>query len=379
MSRPRRPRLKHPLVRVFERAVESLCTALNPSSTRHYNETVHNFLRYLAAAHPEVKRLDQLRRDPHILGWMSRLRSRKPPLATTTCIGRLIALRCVFNELAWSNQQFELARLIRREDIPRAPQRLPRPLTNEQDQTLQQEFLRRNDLGGNVFLLLRHTGMRIGEGADLSYDCLRSPQPDEWAIHVPLGKLKTERMVPIDASVAELVQRLRFFRSLDPLHADGRLLARPSSKNALVRQLRDYLHQVCFSLGLSTLIVPHQFRHTYATEMLRAGVSFPVLMKLLGHTNPEMTMRYVDVALTDLQREFHQARSNPKYLIPQPKLSTPLLRAGIDGVIDSLLAAQHILEMFRRPLPEGIPRTCLDRISNRLTKILHEVHKLRTP
>jgi hypothetical protein len=113
--------------------------------------------------------------------------------------------------------------------------------------------------------------------------------------------------------------------------------------------------------------------------MLRAGVSFPVLMKLLGHTNPEMTMRYVDVALTDLQREFHQARSNPKYLIPQPKLSTPLLRAGIDGVIDSLLAAQHILEMFRRPLPEGIPRTCLDRISNRLTKILHEVHKLRTP
>ena len=33
--------------------------------------------------------------------------------------------------------------------------------------------------------------------------------------------------------------------------------------------LRDYLHQVCHSLGLSTRIVPHQFRHTYATEMLR--------------------------------------------------------------------------------------------------------------
>ena len=113
--------------------------------------------------------------------------------------------------------------------------------------------------------------------------------------------------------------------------------------------------------------------------MLRAGVSFPVLMKLLGHTNPEMTMRYVDVALTDLQREFHQARSHPKYLIPQPKPSTPLLRAGIDGVIDSLLAAQHVLEMFRRPLPKGFPRTCLDRLSNRLTKILHEASKLRTP
>jgi hypothetical protein len=32
-------------------------------------------------------------------------------------------------------------------------------------------------------------------------------------------------------------------------------------------------------------------------------------MKLLGHTSPEMTMRYLDVALTDLQREFQRARS----------------------------------------------------------------------
>jgi hypothetical protein len=119
-------------------------------------------------------------------------------------------------------------------------------------------------------------------------------------------------------------------------------------------------------------------RHTYATEMLRADVSFPVLMKLLGHTNPEMTMRYVDVALTDLQREFQQARSNPKYLVPQPKPSPTQLRAGLDGVVDSLLTAQHVLEMFRRPLPKGASRTCLDRLSNRLTKILHEARKLRT-
>ena len=110
--------------------------------------------------------------------------------------------------------------------------------------------------------------------------------------------------------------------------------------------------------------------------MLRAGVSFPVLMKLLGHTNPEMTMRYVDVALTDLQREFHQARSKPKYLIPQPKAASPKSRAGIDGVIDSLLAAQHVLEMFRRPLPKGTQRSHLDRLSNRLSKLLAHIKRL---
>ena len=67
-----------------------------------------------------------------------------------------------------------LAHLIRREDIPRPPQRLPRALTAQQDQLIQQELLRRNDLPANVFLLLRHTGMRIGECVDLSYDCLRN-------------------------------------------------------------------------------------------------------------------------------------------------------------------------------------------------------------
>ena len=87
------------------------------------------------------------------------------------------------------------------------------------------------------------TGMRIGECADLSFDCLRPAGPDQWAIHVPLGKLKTERMVPGDAFVRDLVHRLRFFRSLDPLPADGRLIARPGSKVAIVVQLRDYLHR----------------------------------------------------------------------------------------------------------------------------------------
>ena len=379
MNRARRPPLQHPLVPVFDRVVDSFSAALSPDTTRHYRGTARNFLGYLAADHPQVQRLEQLRREPHILGWMSRLRSQVRPLSTASYINQLIALRSLFNELACTQQLAALAHLIRREDFPRPPQKLPRPLTAQQDQLLQQEFLHRNDLGGNVFLLIRHTGMRIGECVDLSCDCLRSTGPDQWAIHVPLGKLKTERMVPVDSSVCELVQRLAFFRFLDPLPAEGWLLARPGSKEALVRQLRDYLHQVCHALGLSTRIVPHQLRHTYATEMLRAGVSFPALMKLLGHSSPEMTMRYLDVALTDLQREFQLARSQPRHLVPQPKLPSTRLRSGLDGVIDSLLAAQHVLEMFRRALPHGPSRSCLDRLSNRLTKILSEARKLHTP
>ena len=33
-------------------------------------------------------------------------------------------------------------------------------------------------------------------------------------------------------------------------------------------------------------------RHSYATEMLRLGVSLPALMQLLGHEDISMTLRY---------------------------------------------------------------------------------------
>ena len=379
MNRARRPPLQHPLTGLFDRAVDSLTAALNPDTARHYRSAASNFLRYLSAVHPNVNSLTLLHRQSHVLGWMSHLRSQASPLTTASYINLLLMLRCIFNELAYTHQLFDLTLLIRSDDIPRVPQRLPRPLTMEQDQLLQQEFLRRNDLGGNVFLLIRHTGMRIGECADLTTDCLRSTSPNQWAIHVPLGKLKTQRLVPVDSFVCNIVQRLRFFRSLEELPDDGRLLARPHQKDALIRQLRDYLHQVCHAIGLSTRIVPHQFRHTYATEIMRAGVSFPVLMKLLGHTDPEMTMRYLDVALTDLQREFQLTQSKPRHLIPQAKTPPSRLRFGLDGVIDSLQVSQHVLEMYRRNVADHSARRLLARLARRLAKILTETTKLTLP
>ena len=379
MNRPRLPPLRHPLARLFERALDSVGAALHPDTIRHYRGTIRNFLTYLGTEHPRVSRLDHLRRDPHILGWLAHLRSQTPPLAIGSCINLLIHLRGVLAELAWTEQKPDLDHLLRPEDIPRLPHRLPRPLTAQQDQQLQQELLRRNDLGANAFLLIRHTGMRIGECADLAYDCLHSTGPDQWAIHVPLGKLKTERMVPVDSFVCELVHRLRFFRSLDLLPTDGLLLPRPHTKEALVRQLRDYFHQVCHSLGLPVRIVPHQLRHTYATEMLRSGVGLPAVMKLLGHDSPDMTLLYLQIAIPDLQREFHLARSHPRHLVPQPKTAAPSLCDGLDGLIQSMLGSQHLMEMFRRSLPPDGPRLQLGRLANRLTKLIAELRTLTQP
>ena len=379
MNRSRRAPVPHTLADLFARAVDSIGAPLSAASLLQYRGTARNFLAYLGEQHPSVCSLDQLRRDPHILDWLTRLRSQTPPLAAATYISRILFLRCILRELADTAQFPELGRLLRREDLPRAPQRLPRSFTAEQDQLLQRELLRRNDLAANVFLLLRHTGMRIGEAADLSSDCLHSCGPDQWAIHVPLGKLKTERMVPVDSSVCELVKRIRFFRSFDPKPDNGLLLISPSrSREAMIREWRCYFHEVAAAVGITKRVVPHQLRHTYASEMLRSGVSLAVIMKLLGHTSPDMTMLYLDIASPDLQREFQLARSQPRHLTPQPKTNFASSRDGLDGIADSLLVAQHHLEMFRRTLPEARPRRCLARLSNRLTKILSELRKLAT-
>jgi integrase len=88
--------------------------------------------------------------------------------------------------------------LIRREDFPQLPQYLPRPLPPQDDQLLRDELRRTDDLPANALLLTRVTGIRIGECIALALDCLRQVGPDQWALHVPLGKLHTERLVPVD-------------------------------------------------------------------------------------------------------------------------------------------------------------------------------------
>lgn len=51
---------------------------------------------------------------------------------------------------------------------------------------------------------------------------------------------------------------------------------------------------------------PHRFRHTFATDMVRAGISLPALMKLMGHSGINTTMRYVELSAHDVRKEFER-------------------------------------------------------------------------
>jgi integrase len=63
---------------------------------------------------------------------------------------------------------------------------------------------------------------------------------------------------------------------------------------------------------------PHRFRPTFATDMVRAGISLPALMQLMGHADIETTMHYVQVSPQDLYLQY--ARAAAQCIHPQPRI-----------------------------------------------------------
>ena len=205
-------------------------------------------------------------------------------------------------------------------------------------------------------------------------------EPDSREIclcfHVPLGKLKTERWVPVDSAVCQIVEHLRTLRSPTST-SDPFLLPRNRARETLIRRVRAAFRDAVAAVGITGQLVPHQNRHTYATEMLRSGVGLPALMRLLGHASPEMTLQYLKITQPDLQREYHQALSHPRHLVPSRTL--PLAsstRADLPTLLLAMDAAQSILQMICRTLPDGPHRRLLARVSRRLAKILIQLRSL---
>ena len=59
--------------------------------------------------------------------------------------------------------------------------------------------------------------------------------------------------------------------------------------------------------GALKRVHPHLLRHSFCTNMIVQGVSLPIVQKLMGHNDIEVTMNYVHMSIDEVAKEYHKA------------------------------------------------------------------------
>lgn len=205
--------------------------------------------------------------------------------------------------------------LLRAEDLPKIPSYLPRPFPPEIDRELQRRFRSADTVFGSALFLMRRSGMRIGELVRLEPRCLDEDLHGHVFIKVPLGKLDNERLVPLDDEARQVAEQLHQLYS-----NDAPFLIEPHRcRDWVIEKLRETLADAAQGLDIPGPIVSHRLRHTYATELLNAGMSLVGIMKLLGHRSLRMTMRYAAVTQETVVKDYFSAiaKLSSRYELPE--------------------------------------------------------------
>jgi site-specific recombinase XerD len=204
----------------FVAYLERLRATLAPATVCGRATALGYFGGHLAKVDPALGSVADLDRRRHIETYLTAVAhaTRQVDGAPTTVEerrGRVIAVHCFLNDIGqWGWPEAPNRRLIFARDTPRRPQPLPRYLPAEADRRLTETLTRSTEtLAANALLLARATGLRIGELVDLELDCVHEvPGQGAW-LKVPLGKLATERMVPLDEHSVAIVDRIAAARS----------------------------------------------------------------------------------------------------------------------------------------------------------------------
>ena len=300
------------------------------------SELAH-FGRFLAANHPDLTTFADLDRRRHVEPYLSAVAAAVnhrtgEPIAISSRRTRIQAVARMLDAMAeWGWEEAPTRRLVFDRDSPRLPRPLPRYLPPDADRRLIDALeASPNRLRADALLLARATGMRIGELVDLELDCVHEvPGQGAW-LKVPLGKLATERMVPLDDDTVALVDRIVQHRSPGrPLRhpRTGKLvefLLTHQGRRLSADTLRTELHRAAVDAGLDD-VVPHQLRHTFATALVNAGCSLQALMAMLGHVSAEMSLRYGRLFDATVRADYDRALTLAKdRLGPVMPESTPV-------------------------------------------------------
>ena len=289
-----------------------------------------HFGRHLAAVDPGLDSLAGLDRQRHIETYLAAtavataLRGGQP-IGAGEQRNRIITLgRFLAGITEWQWPDAPARRLVFTRDIPKLPRPLPRYLPADADRLIGEALeASPNRLFADALLLARATGARIGELLDLEIDCVHEvPGTGAW-LKIPLGKLDSERMVPLDDDTVALIDRIAATRS------PGRPLKHPKTgrpaeflfthfgKRVSAQALRDELARACEAAGMPKA-TPHQLRHSWATALINAGCSLQALMVMLGHTSAAMSLRYARLFDATVRADYEHALAQAKTILTVP-------------------------------------------------------------
>jgi integrase/recombinase XerD len=175
--------------------------------------------------------------------------------------------------------------------VIKRPKRRPRPFASVTREKL--EALELAPVDAVIRGLLFHAGLRVSEVCGLLVrDVEFGAHEHDGAIRV-LGKGNKERVIPL---TAELWHHLRDYMlahsAID--HLDACVLtwglARPFSRRMIERKTRMWGR----AAKVDDRVIPHKFRHSFATRLLDRGADLRQIQELMGHADLNTTAGYLD-------------------------------------------------------------------------------------
>jgi len=185
------------------------------------------------------------------------------------------------------------------------PKRIPTPLSVDQVAQFWSGFRTARDMAIVGLMLLQ--GLRSKEVIALNCEDVQFAE-SRICVH---GKGNKVRLLPLAADTARLLEhylRLEWPAGCGPalfVSLKGRARGTRITPAGL-RSLFRY-HRVISGVSSAH---PHRFRHTFASDMVRAGISLPALMNLMGHANISTTMVYVHISPRDVMEQYARAVAN---------------------------------------------------------------------
>jgi site-specific recombinase XerD len=301
---------------------------LRPGTLSGITNSLACFGEFLSEHHPDVTSTSDLERR-HIEEFCQWVPTRPwrggkgqgRQIASSAAAHNVTTVRTFLDDIsAWGWAEAPVRQIMFASDLPHQPRPLPRALSPDIDAALMAAVASLDDpITRTGLVIIRATGIRVGELVDLELDCVVDYRANGSWLRVPLGKLATERTVPLEAVTITALDEwiaLRGTQRAIPHPRHGRptdfLFVEHGQRPPTARFRRD-LAKAIRSAGLfepggdPIRITPHQLRHTFATGLANAGMSLQALMALLGHSSPEMTLRYAKLASPTVKAAYDQA------------------------------------------------------------------------